>query len=61
MKVTYLHTITTPFKKAGKKGETKEVPNAIAKVLIAEGHVKPFDEKEIVDDSVDKGTNLSGG
>ncbi len=58
MKVTYLITIVTPFKKAGKKGETKEVPNAIAKVLIAEGHVKPFDKKEIVDDSADKRTDI---
>lgn len=58
MKVTYLVTIVTPFKKAGEKGVTKKVPDAIAKVLIAEGHVKLAENKEIVDDVIEQGPDI---
>lgn len=53
MKIKYLTTVTSPSNQAGKKGETKDVSERIARLLIKGGFAKTVKGKTHVDKRTD--------
>lgn len=60
MKITYQIDVTKPEQYAGKIGNVRELEDHVARRLIAEGYVKPYEEQKSgrpVDSTKDSGSD----
>lgn len=57
MRVKYLRDVTSPKEQQGKAGETKELPDRIARLLLSGGFVEKVNPKP---DTKEKGRGNTG-